>query len=69
MYIGSIFAALFENYGSALESSVKAYPAEFQRAEPLLRSQPDYYATPGIKKMFKNANFSTATAVKWLSCR
>lgn len=45
-------------------TSVKSYPAEFQRAEPLLRSRPDYYATPGIKKMFKNANYSTASAVK-----
>lgn len=34
-------------------TSVESYPAEFQRAEPLLRSRPDYYATPGIKKCLK----------------
>ena len=34
-------------------TSVESYPAEFQRAEPLLRSRPDYYATPGIKKKKK----------------
>lgn len=46
-------------------TSVESYAAGFQGAEPSPRSQPDYYATPGIKKMFEDANYSGATAVKW----